>query len=309
MRSFKAYAYKLLALILGYSGPTFFKVACETMPTAVVIFYFMLIGGIAMLCLNPQALLAFAKDKSGLCTIKKNITVFLLVSINMAVCYIIYTHALMISTVTETVLIVRIGPLFAIPLSLLILKEKLRSAKLICLAAFFAIAGLFYTTGNHSFAFSNLLSSFALFALLAGITSQTSGVCEVYLAKQTKLPITIVVGILMISSSIYVGIWAWFRGENLIALNASQFFWVLYLGLVTIGLSSYFNVKAVNLAGSYNVIVFIEFFGPIISMIWTEISSLKEGLYKDPRIIVGFLLISVAAVIANYSVEKKGGSS
>ncbi len=307
-KDIKGYSWKFSGIIPESTGPSVFMLlAAGGVIPSVGVMYFLLLGGIAML------LLTFTEDQDGNLNLRKMIKesfqskIFLrLIMAGSATSFlfICFIYSMQYESVTEAVIAVRIGPLFKVLLSVLILKDKIKNWGLIILAVVFCIIGLVIMKKIDSFSLANLITPFLLFALAAAFFAALSGVIEGDLQNCSNLSKAFISGSVMIIGGIMLLVWILVMGVSLILPKAYYFISLLYLGMGTIGIPKFTTLKAYKITGNMSMFAFTEYLIPVLACIWAYTINKERG-FDYITLTIGFLLIIIGLLIANAGIEKK----
>ncbi|PIR94315.1 hypothetical protein COT97_02390 [Candidatus Falkowbacteria bacterium CG10_big_fil_rev_8_21_14_0_10_39_11] len=301
-----AYLFKFLAVLFGASEPSIFMLAIEDIPVELGVMYFCLFGGFLMFVIN------FLLAKNKRCQIEllikevrtKSVFVRLsLIALATSVLYVCYTLAMKNQTVTETVLVIRMAPLFAIVFALIVLREKVRSWYLLILSFVLGFVGVLFIQDLSSLSIDSLLSYFMILALVAALLLALSNVLMRQLDQTSALKKNMIVSLYLIMAGCLVLVYNLMIGLDEWGISVKQVFYFIYVGVFTLAIPSILNLKAYELLNSFSRLAFWDYFMPVGAMIFAYFLN-KEVGFDYAMLAFSFVLITVAAILADRSIEK-----
>ncbi len=305
----RAYIWSSSGAIFAASGPSVFMLMITAMVKEVSVMYFLFIGGLAALLVgyiwrkSENDALEESWDKLLDWRISGQI---LFAGLFLAAHFVFFIYAMQVQSITETIIFVRISPLIVVFLSAIILKkqEKVRSWTGIVFATILSVSGIAIINKINSFSPESFLTSFFLFAITATCSYAFFRVMTVSIKNQSGLSGGAVSGLTMIAGSFGLLVWIVATGSPLIMPGTRELLFLSYLGIATVALGVFANLKAVKLIGAQGKIAFVEYLQAIFGPVFAYLINKEVGLDYSV-IIIGGLLIVGGAICANLSVETK----
>ncbi|MDO9231018.1 MAG: EamA family transporter [bacterium] len=306
-RIYIAYLLVFLGIIFGSTGPNVIFFVMKEVERDVSVAIFLLLGGMA--CFFVEFLDCLYKKESFFNSVK-NVTIvpkklWIVAGVSMGAIYSFYVRALQLGSISETMLVYRIGPFLSILLATCILGEKIKNWKLLLIATAVCLFGTVITKGFASFNPEVFFDSFMIFTLLAAIVFSLRKNLERYIQKEWKVSIKIIVGVMMLIGGALVSIYALFiSGAVFTAPSLSNIAWLGYVGTATSALPIILNLKAYEILGNYSRVAYLEYLIPICG------ATIAFFMHGEKEIFsfffwIGFGVISFGIFLADKSVKKR----
>ncbi len=259
-----AYIFSILATLFGSTGPNIFMGLSEGI-RKVGIMYFLFIGSFVLLSISIVRTRGIG-NVSVLFLDKKIFALFLLAGIANGLLFTFYVLAMETKTITETVLIIRIGPLFVLLLSVLILKETIKNYLTLFLAVFLCLLGMIAIEVDKGFSFVNLLNYFVLFSLLAAFFQAVYMTLTRLIQTEINAPKDFIVGVIMlVAALVLLAYYFIFTDYSFLIPDVGSLGLILWLGIGTVGLPAILNLKSYELADNFGRFAMVSYLNPILA--------------------------------------------
>jgi len=295
----------ICSAFVGSFGPPVFKHVMKNhaMNQWSIVMYFLLIGGLACI---PFSIKGLKQNRISTMFSNKRIAGrIILIGALMPVTYICYTHALIYRTATETVPIVRLDALFVVILSAIFLKEKVKSWSKLLFSILICMVGLgIFVEISLETIISDITEPFVLFAVVAALSLAIQATTQRYLQDKDKIKDEVIVCITMIIGGLCALVIMLITDHKIVIPNGTQFFWIVFLGVVTIFLGIFLQLKAYDKAKSVGKVYLLSFLRPIFVAI-ISYYLLGECGFSYINLAIGMFLIFTGVYIASNSIEKR----
>ena len=174
---------------------------------------------------------------------------------------------------------------------------------IICVGGISIIQGVGKIEIFHPFILMALLTAF--FSSLSSVMARNvQKVSENKKANNSEsLPNLFITASEMLVGFFVLLLWNILNGTSLIVPDLRQFLYLIYLGVITVGIASYLYLKAYSLTNNYSRFVVLDYFFPIFTAISAYFINGERGLSYE-RLVIGFLFISVGTGVANKCINK-----
>ncbi len=290
-----------VATILFASGPIFFKITVNTgLPVGITIFSFFVVAslfGFITLRNKPKKALS-----------EKEIGKVIIAGLAWAIMIIAYVTAFQMRTITETALLVGLAPIFSVILTIILLKEKVKSYSLLLLSLIvgtisvliFVGEGVDVTAGTVSITFLILGTLTAVNAAITRITRES--------LRRNGVPMPVIMthvtAVAALFSLVYIVLTNGITEQLLILPNINQTLLILFMGIGTVWVPGLLTLKAAKMAGSLSKLNILDYSTPILTALMA-FALVGERGFEYNTLLISFVGIAVAAMLINKAIEKK----
>ena len=300
-KRFEAFTLVFFGAIMGSFGPPVFMKFVGGINRDVGIIYFLFLGGISMMAIRMptefRSVEAFGKLRKPMTTLR-----LLLAGLLTATAFVFFIMAIQAGSITETSVVVRLGPLFVVLLSVIFLHEHVKRWALVLLSVLLCVFGIAIFQGGSFASLKKVRYTFLLLALASALSQASRTVLQGYLSKHDKISSEFNSAGSMIIGSIFMCVYVFVNGGALVVPTISQFYLLLFLGLGTIALPIWLSLKAYSLNVSLGKIAFMDYVVPFSTAIIAYVLNGERG-FNYPNLAIGFLLMSVGVFIVSKNVN------
>jgi len=296
----KAYISKMMAVLTGASGPCVFMTVITVLSFWVGVMYFLIFGAVIVLTIsfvmerNEYSIKSFWHE----IILHRKLMIFLLIASLCESClYVFFGMAMRMKTVTETVIAIRVAPLFSIMLAVTLLGERVKSKLGVFLAFALCFAGMGLTSGENL-----VINRFTFVTLGAAFLMSLSTVLQRKIITEYQVSKGMLTGMVMLFGAVMMFIWSWLIHASFDIPDLKTFGLLVYLGVVTVGIPVFLGLLAFELIGSLSKLAFFDYLIPIFGSLYAFLWNGEVG-FNYGKLVIGFVLVTIGIYIANRSVD------
>ena len=225
-----------------------------------------------------------------------------------AVHYITFVIAMQIGSVTETAMIVRVGPVMAILMGHFFLNEKVKSWKImiissaLCLGSVLLMQDLSTTSLGQN---STIAILFGILCAFAGALKRT--LTRNITSKKESLPKLFVVAVSMMVGGLFMSMGGLvitsFTGEELFSLpSMNQSLMLTFLGINSVIYGS-ITIWACRATGDMGVVNFLDYLTPLFGGIAAYFICGEKG-FNYPNLVLSFMFVSLGVYLFDRAQKK-----
>ena len=286
---------------IGSLGPPLYMKVAREMDMFSTVIQFLFCGGVCTLIFQYIRKLQFTRPlKKGTLNIKTLLCIFC-TAIIYAITYSFYIIAMKESSVTETTLLVKLTPLFAVVFSIIFLEEKIKSWIGVVSAVFLCCIGVIIFL-NIDLTHLSHVNKWLLFggtaiAVLFGVQITIGG----YLHRNNILSKEDNTAIGMIGGAIALWFFCILKGHDVVLpATIYDLGWIILLGL-TVSIPTYLKLVAYELGNSMGKLSFYDYLSPLVTAIISYYMLGEKG-FEYILLFWGFVFISAGIFILHKSV-------
>lgn len=303
----KAFALTLVALILGSTGPSVFKLLLAELSNTVIVMYFFLFGGVILLAI-PKVYDKVRGTKNvvsaaTVSSMNRIIVLTVVAGLAQAAAYSFLTRAIAIQSVTESSLVYRVAPLIAILLAAPILHERIGRPVYLGFAFLFCVTGVLINEDFSKYESGNWLSPFIICAITAAFFTAGNQIIQRYISVKFTMKREFITGWVMVTSGLALVLWNVAADKSFALSSAQQVLGILYLGVGTLGLPNVLKLKAYELLKSVTKLALMDYLIPLFSAVFAYVINHETG-FNYWKLAISFVVITIGVILANKSVMK-----
>lgn len=295
----------IIAVFIGSLGPPLYMKVASKMDMFSTVIQFLFCGGVGILIFQ------YIKDKESKfiksinrSSISAGVLLHVLsMAIIYAITYSFYIIVMKKSSVTETVLLIRLSPLFVVFFSVMFLGEKINNWVYAIGSIFLCCSGVVIFLNINLTNLSNvnkwLFFGGIAIAILFAARQIISGYLEKnnILSKESNTAIGMIGGaVILWMSCIVVG------HKVVVPVTIYDFCWVVVLGL-TVAIPVYLQLIAYGLGDNMTKLALYDYLSPLFTAIMSYVILSEKG-FKYELLGIGFALIIAGIYILSKSVDE-----
>jgi len=298
----KAYISKMMAVLTGASGPCVFMTVITVLSFWVGVMYFLIFGAIGVLATSMIIERKKHPVKSfwqKIVQYRRLVFILLIASLCESCLYVFFGMAMQMKTVTETVIAIRVAPLFSIMLAVALLGERVKSKLGVLLAFGLCFAGMGLTSGENL-----VINRFTFVTLGAALLMSLSTVLQRKIITEYQVSKGMLTGMVMLFGAVMMFIWSCLIHASFDIPDLKTFGLLVYLGVMTVGVPVFLGLLAFELIGSLSKLAFFDYLIPLFGSLYAFLWNGEVG-FNYWKLAIGFVLVTIGIYFANRSVDQR----